>query len=108
MEDTIGFDKFTLPMQQLIRQSATGGNGAYFVSSANPRIVDGKPSKNPRYLQLRPDLVHPRDAYLAEMGARLARRIPPGRALHRPVNAVLYGVYLQRHRKIPLHDRYRF
>ena len=45
--------------------------------------MDGKPSKNPRYLQLRPDLVHPRDAYLAEMGARLSRRIPMGRALHR-------------------------
>ena len=91
MEDTISFDQFTLPMQELIRQSATAGNGAYFVSSANPRIVDGKPSKNPRYLQLRPDLVHPRDAYLAEMGARLSRRIPMGRALHRPVNAVLPG-----------------
>ena len=25
------------------------------MSSANPRLVDGKPSKNPRYLQQRPD-----------------------------------------------------
>ena len=138
LEDTIGFDQFTLPMQQLIRQSATGGNGAYFVSSANPRIVDGKPSKNPRYLQLRPDLVHPRDAYLAEMGARLSRRIPAGPcpaqagecrppwspqqsarrrnpALGRfqsdslPGTArTLHGVHLQRHRKISFHDRCRF
>jgi phosphoenolpyruvate carboxykinase (diphosphate) len=91
IEDTIGFDQFTYPMQQLIRESAVAANGAYFVSSANPRIVEGKPSKNPRYLQLRPDLVHPRDAHLAEIGTRLCRRIPLGRALHRPVNAVLPG-----------------
>jgi phosphoenolpyruvate carboxykinase (diphosphate) len=90
IEDTIIFDRFTAPMQQLIRASAAA-NGAYFVSSANPRIVDGKPSKNPRYLQLRPDLVNPRDAHLAEIGARLHRRIPPSEALHRPVNAVLPG-----------------
>jgi hypothetical protein len=62
-------------------------HGAYFVSSANPRIVDGKPSKNLRYLQLRPDLVNPRDAHLVEIGARLHRRISPSEALHRPVNA---------------------
>jgi phosphoenolpyruvate carboxykinase (diphosphate) len=91
MEDTIGFDQFTYPMQQLIRESAGAPNGAYFVSSANPRIVDGKPSKNPRYLQLRPDLVHPRDSHLAEIGARLCRRIPLDKALHLPVNAVLPG-----------------
>jgi hypothetical protein len=91
MENAIGFDEFTNPMRQLIRESAEAANGTYFVSSANPRIVDGKPSKNPRYLQLRPDLVHPRDGHLAEIGARLCRRIPPGKALHRPVNAVLPG-----------------
>ncbi len=91
IEDTIGFDKFTSPMQKLIRESARAANGAYFVSTANPRIVEGKPSKNPRYLQLRPDLVHPRDAHLAEIGARLVRRIPLSKALHRPVNAVLPG-----------------
>ena len=91
MEDTIAFDQFTYPMQQLIRESASAANGTYFVSSANPRIVEGKPSKNPRYLQLRPDLVHPRETHLAEIGARLRRRVPLGQALHRPVNAVLPG-----------------
>jgi phosphoenolpyruvate carboxykinase (diphosphate) len=91
MEDTIGFDQFTPPMQRLIREAASAGNGTYFVSTANPRLVEGKPSKNPRYLQLRPDLVHPRDAHLAEIGTRLSRRVPPGKALHRPVNAVLPG-----------------
>ena len=32
-----------------------GDGPAYVVSSANPRLVDGAPSKNPRYLQQRPD-----------------------------------------------------
>jgi hypothetical protein len=91
MEDTIAFDQFTFPMQQLIRQSASAANGTFFVSSACPRIVEGKPSKNPRYLQLRPDLANPRDAHLAEIGTRLSRRVPLGKALHRPVNAVLPG-----------------
>ena len=53
--------------------------------------MDGKPTKNPRYLQLRPDLVNPRESYLAEMAARLRRRLPPGKPLHNPVAAVLPG-----------------
>ena len=43
-------------------------------------MVDGSPSKNPRYLQKRPDLTNPRGTYLAEIGTRLAREIPSGRA----------------------------
>ena len=39
-------------------------------------MVDGKPSKNPRYLQKRPDLVNPRDAYLAEIGDAPGARNP--------------------------------
>ena len=59
-EDAIGFDQFTEPMQELIRHAAHDGEAhKYFVSSANPRVIDGKPSKNPRYLQLRPDLADP-------------------------------------------------
>ena len=42
---------------KLIKSSADkNGKESQFVSSANPRIVDGKPTKNPRYLQTRPDL----------------------------------------------------
>ncbi len=91
IEDAITFDKFTDSMQRTIRESAGSTNGSFFVSTANPRIVDGKPTKNPRYLQLRPDLVHPRDGHLAEIGSRLHRRVPLDQALHRPVNAVLPG-----------------
>ncbi len=90
MEDAIGFDKFTEPMQHLVAEVAHQADG-FFVSSANPRLVGGKPSKNPRYLQTRPDLLNPRSAHLAEIGTRLRRRIPLGKPVLNPVNAVLPG-----------------
>ena len=91
IEDAIGFDKFTGPMQRLIREFVESGKPSYVVSSAHPRLVNRKPSKNPRYLQIRPDLLDARAVYLAEMGTRLRRRIPPGQPLFTPVNAVLPG-----------------
>jgi hypothetical protein len=91
VEDAIGFVQFTEPMQQLILDAATKDGPAYFASSAHHRIVDGKPSKNPRYLQRRPDLENPRDAYLAETGTRLQRRIPLDAPVLTPVNAVMPG-----------------
>ena len=53
--------------------SCETGDGLSWSRSAHPRLVDGKPSKNPRYLQKRPDLANPRERYLAEIGARLDR-----------------------------------
>jgi len=91
VEDSIGFYKFTEPMRRLIREVAETGHPAFFVSSAHPRIVEGKPTKNPRYLQMRPDLLNPRQSYLAEMAARLYRRVPLGQPVPTPVNAVLPG-----------------
>ena len=91
IEDAVGFYQFTEPMQSLIREVAETGQPEFFVSTANPRLVDGKPSKNPRYLQRRPDLANPRDSYLAGMSARLLRRVPAGGPLHTPVNVVLPG-----------------
>ena len=91
IEDSINFYQFTEPMQALIQSVANDGGASFFVCSAKPRIVDGKPTKNPRYLQFRPDLANPRESYLAEIAARLHRRLPPGRPLHNPVAAVLPG-----------------
>jgi hypothetical protein len=91
LDEAIGFYQFTEPMQNLIRNAAATGVPDFFVSSAHPRLVDGKPSKNPRYLQKRPDLVNPRESYLAEMCARLRRRVPLGEPLHTPVDVVLPG-----------------
>jgi hypothetical protein len=60
-------------------------------SSALPRIVDGKPTKNPRYLQNRPDVEDSKGRYLANVGTRLYRRVPLGQAVLNPVDAVLAG-----------------
>jgi hypothetical protein len=91
IEDAITFDQFTAPMQQMIRAVADEKRPAFFVSNAHPRIVDGKPTKNPRYLQVRPDLVNPREVYLGEMSARLFRRLPLHEPVYTPVTAVLPG-----------------
>ncbi len=91
VEDAVGFDEFTAPMQALITATAAADRSEFFICSAFPRLVDGKPSKNPRYLQTRPDLMNPRETHLAEMGLRLMRRVPVGRPVLTPVNAVLSG-----------------
>ncbi len=91
INDTVGFYQFTEPMQRLIREVAESGKTGYFVCTANPRLVDGKPSKNPRYLQVRPDLTKPLDSYLAEVSGRMRRRIPASKPLHTHVTAVLPG-----------------
>jgi phosphoenolpyruvate carboxykinase (diphosphate) len=85
------FDKYTEPMKRLLGEFVETRSASYVVSSAHPRLVDGKPSKNPRYLQKRPDLEDPRGSYLAEIAARLVRDIPAERPVYFPVNAVLAG-----------------
>jgi len=85
------FDKYTNPMKRLFKEFVASVPNSYVVSSAHPRLVDGKPSKNPRYLQARPDLGNPRGTYLAEIAARLEREIPSDKPVHFPVNAVLAG-----------------
>lgn len=90
MEDAIGFNQYTEPMQRVIRKVAAGG-ASYFVSTAHPRLVDGKPSKNPRYLQIRPDILAPQETHLAEMATRLRRRVPAAAPVLNPVLAVLPG-----------------
>ncbi|WP_455211619.1 hypothetical protein [Kaarinaea lacus] len=88
-ENIISFREFTQPMQDLIKSAAD--SDCYFVSSAQPRLVNGKPTPNVRYLQKRPDLVDARSKYIAEMGIRLFRRVPLDQPINTPVNAVLPG-----------------
>ncbi|HRH82285.1 MAG TPA: hypothetical protein PLW81_14690 [Thiobacillaceae bacterium] len=90
VEDVVGINQYTPPMRDLLKSAHAAGEG-YVVSSAHPRLVDGKPSKNPRYLQLRPDLANPVQRYAAGISARLNRRVPLDEALCEPVNAVLIG-----------------
>ncbi len=85
-------DRFTPPMKKLLEDFVANARGeAYVVSSAHPRLVNGKPSLNPRYLQRRPDLAAPRESHIAEIVARLEREIPAGSPVQFPVNAVLAG-----------------
>jgi len=81
---------FTEEMKNHVDKNAARGEG-FSVCSAKPRMVQGKPTKNPRYLQVRPDVVRPRDRYVAEVGARLYRRIPVPNPVVFPVISVLSG-----------------
>lgn len=90
VEDEVGFGQYTPPMRDVLKAAYDKGRG-YVVSSAHPRLVDGKPSKNPRYLQLRPDLAEPVRRHVAEIGARFNRKVPLGTPVCEPVNAVLVG-----------------
>ena len=91
VKNTILFEQFSKPIRSVARRFIEADEPDYGVLTSNPRIVDGKPTKNPRYLQNRPDLEDPRKWYLAEIGARLFRRIPLGESVPFPVNTVLPG-----------------
>lgn len=90
-EDSIRFHQFTEPMKERLLNFLRDDKPDFVVSSANPRLVDGAPTKNPRYLQNRQSLEEPRDYYLAETGIRLFRRLPHGAPVPMPVNATMPG-----------------
>jgi hypothetical protein len=91
VEDVAVHDAFTPPMREHVARNAARTDDGFSICSAQPRLIGGKPTKNPRYLQLRPDLARPRDRYVAEMGARLNRRLPLHKPLLFPVISVLSG-----------------
>jgi hypothetical protein len=92
VDDAVRFDHFTPAMQDFIREAATDeGPQEYFCCSANPRLVEGKPSKNPRYLQTRLDLEYPRERTVAELGLRLFRRLKAEQPTFTPVDVVCPG-----------------
>ncbi|MEM1223270.1 MAG: hypothetical protein AAGH40_10925, partial [Verrucomicrobiota bacterium] len=91
IQDAIRFGQYTQPMQSMVRGFFEDQSPSYYSTSAYPRIVDGKPTKNPRYLQVRPDLKNPRELYLAQVSTRLYRRQGASSALLRPVTSILPG-----------------
>ncbi len=90
LEDAIVLSRFTPPMRHAIEKAADQSS-SYFVCSARPRMIDGKPSANVRYLQNRPDLVNPFAMHLADVGIRLRRKLTATEPVLNPVNAVLIG-----------------
>lgn len=91
VEDTIRFGQYTQPMKDMVNKFVEEGNVDYYSTPAYPRIVDGKPTKNPRYLQVRPDIKDQRGLYLADVSSRLFRRQDSQSPLLRPVTSVLPG-----------------
>jgi hypothetical protein len=91
VDHVVEFDRYSEPMKRLLLGFLANPSASFVVSSAHPRIVDGKPSKNPRYLQCRPDQVDHRSTYIAEVGARLHDEIPTRRPVFSIVHAVLAG-----------------
>ncbi|MFV0553204.1 MAG: hypothetical protein ACK5LR_00695 [Mangrovibacterium sp.] len=90
-DDAIGFELYTQPVKDLINNFLASETPEFCVISSEPRLVNGEPSKNPRYLQVRPDITEPLGRFVAEMSTRIFRKIPMDKPLHMPVNAVLPG-----------------
>ena len=93
-DDAVAFSAFTAPMRALLSSFAEQPDGthpAYVVSSANPRLVNGKPSKNPRYLQRRPDVTNAEATAAADVSMHLAAKLPTHAPLPIPVDVVAAG-----------------
>ncbi len=90
-ERAVELSEFTDPMRAMITGAEADDSHRWFVCSARPRIVDGKPSKNPRYLQIDPSLSNPLARYLSDLGPRLYRRVGSDKPVLHPVGAVLPG-----------------
>ena len=91
-EDTINFDKYTQPVKDLIISVVESPNDEeYFALPSHTRIVNGEPTKNPRYLERNIFINETEDSYLGEVGVRLYRRINAEEPVINVVNAVLPG-----------------
>lgn len=97
VDDAPGLSQFTEPMQDLVRRAAAIEDSGdpdqqtYWVSTANPRIVGGAPTKNPRYLQVRPDIARPQEAHLADLATHLFSDIPLDEPIRHSVDIVAAG-----------------
>ncbi|MCF0191333.1 MAG: hypothetical protein HUJ96_08740 [Marinilabiliaceae bacterium] len=91
MEDAVNFDLYTQPVKDLVRRFVESDDEEYFVVPSHTRIVKGKPTNNPRYLQFNRNSVENIDTYVAEVGVRLHRKIQPSDPVINVVNAVMPG-----------------
>ncbi|MDF1489815.1 hypothetical protein [Tessaracoccus caeni] len=93
VEDAVAFSSFSEPMRDLISRvaSSDADQADYFVSSAHPRIVNGARSKNPRYLQVRPDISKPKATAAVELALRVQRKLPMSAPLRLSVDVVAAG-----------------
>ncbi|MFI1773011.1 hypothetical protein [Thalassobellus citreus] len=91
-EDTINYDKYTQPVQDFIKEIINSEDeDIQFVLPSHPRIVDGEPTKNPRYLEPNQVYNETEATYISDIGVRLKRKIKPEDPVIHVVNAVLPG-----------------
>ena len=79
MTNAQAFSEYTKPMQDLIRGIAKmpqDESPRFWIASDQSRIVNGKRSKNPRYLQTRPDVSNPKATAAADLASKLVRKLP--------------------------------
>ena len=94
VEDVQAFSLYTEPMAGLVEYVADMADDegpAYFVASSDPRLVNGKRSKNPRYLQVRPDLARPAATATADIALHLFQQVPLDEPCPAPVDIVAAG-----------------
>ena len=90
-DDAVNFERYTEPVKDLISSVTESEKECYFVTPSHTRIVNGKPTNNPRYLQHNIFKEETEGTYLAEVGLRLHRKIPKDKPVYNTVNAVLPG-----------------
>lgn len=91
-EDTINFDKYTQPVKDLIVSVVTSEKDEeFFALPSHTRIVDGEPTKNPRYLEKNIFINETEESYSGEIGVRLFRKVNDKDPVIPVVNAVLPG-----------------
>ncbi len=94
VDDVQAFSLYSEPMAGLVEYVAGMDDDegpAYFVASSEPRIVNGKRSKNPRYLQVRPDLSRPEATATADIALHLFQQVPLAEPCPAPVDIVAAG-----------------
>ncbi|MBK5262903.1 MAG: hypothetical protein JJE17_10105, partial [Peptostreptococcaceae bacterium] len=88
--DVLGYTNYSNPVKEHIEAFLTG-EAEYCIISSEARIVEGSPSKNPRYLEHRSDFIDPRKIAISEIGVRFARKIPLENPVLLPINSILAG-----------------
>ncbi len=93
MENAQAFSEYTEPMAELVRKVASQAETSprFWIASDQPRLVGGKRSRNPRYLQVRPDIANPEATAAADLASHLVRKLPSDRFAPLPVDVVAAG-----------------
>jgi len=97
-DNALTFGQYTQGVQDVIVAFLDDADGTrdparMLTLASHPRVTgpNGEVTKNPRYLQDRPDLHNARAEHIADVGMRLYRQLSPKVAPLTPVNAIIPG-----------------